>query len=390
MPAVRLLYLVTEDWYFLSHRLPMARAARKAGFEVHVATRLGDHAAAIAAEGFALHPLHWQRGSANPLAVLRSAVAIRSLYRAVRPDLVHHVGLQPSIVGSLAALGLPVVAVNAVAGMGFAFTGATIRARATRSLLTTMMRWLFNRGNSAVLVQNPDDQSALEKLGIAHAKIIRIPGSGVDTERFRPLPEPSGPMTVAYVGRLLEDKGLHALMNAHALLVDRGKPLRLWTAGEPDPANPASVSPAVLAQWSTRAGVEFLGHVADIRTVWAEAQIAVLPSRREGLPLSLLEAAACARPLVATDVPGCREIARPDLNAILVPVDDAAALADAMSRLATDPALRARYGAAGRRLVETEFSAARIGHDIVALYRRLLGDRGVVDAPSQQRKAPSA
>jgi glycosyltransferase involved in cell wall biosynthesis len=390
MSAARLLYLVTEDWYFLSHRLPMARAAQQAGFEVHVATRVGDHAAAIAAEGFALHPLHWQRGSANPLAVLRSAAAIRSLYRAVRPDLVHHVGLQPSVVGSLAALGLPIVAVNAVAGMGFAFTGTTPKARLVRLPMTAMIRLLFNRPASTVLVQNPDDEAAMERLGIAATKIARIPGSGVDIDRLTPLPEPGGPTTAAYVGRLLEDKGLPALIEAHALLVGRGKPLRLWIAGEPDPANPASMSPAVLAQWRTRPGVEFLGHVADIRTVWAEAHIAVLPSRREGLPLSLLEAAACARPLVATDVPGCREIVRPGVNGLLVPVDDAAALAEAMIRLAGDPALRARYGAAGRRLVETEFSSARIGREIVALYRRLLEDQSLVDARSRPRKVPSA
>jgi len=261
--------------------------------------------------------------------------------------------------------------------MGFAFTATGLRARVARAIMTALMRRLFNRPTSTVLVQNPDDQAALAALGIAPDRIVRIPGSGVDIERLTPLPEPGGPLTAAYVGRLLEDKGVAALMDAHARLGEHGQPLRLLLAGDPDPANPASISPALLEQWRRRPGVEFLGHVPDIRSVWAMAHIAVLPSRREGLPLSLLEAAACGRPLIATDVPGCREIARAGVNAILVPVDDPDALATAMHRLAGDPELRARYGAASRGLAEAEFSSAHIGREIVALYRRLLEQRKV-------------
>jgi len=371
-PVPRLLYLVTEDWYFVSHRLPMARAARAAGFEVHVAVRTARHGSEIAGEGFTLHPLDWRRGSFNPLAFLGAVRAVRALYRQVRPDLVHAVALQPAIAGSLAALGLPVRMLNAVAGMGFVFTAATLPARVARTVVTALMRWLFNRADAATLVQNPDDAAALAAIGIAPERIARIQGSGVDTDRFTPLPEPAGPTTAAFVGRLLEDKGLHTLIEAHRRLTDRRHPLRLLIAGEPDPANPASIAPAVLEEWRRLPGVELLGHVPDIRAVWARAHLAVLPSRREGLPLSLLEAAACGRPLVATDVPGCREIARDGVNAILVPPDDAEALAAAMQRLADDPGLRAQYGAASRKLAETEFSSARIGREIVALYCRLL------------------
>jgi glycosyltransferase involved in cell wall biosynthesis len=372
MAAPRLLYLVTEDWYFLSHRLPMARAARAAGFEVHVGTRVVEHGAALAAEGFAVHPLAWKRGSASPGAFLSAVRAVRRLYRDVCPDIVHHVALQPSVVGSLAARGLPITVLNAVAGMGSTFIAATPQARAARFVMTQLMRWLFNRPGAIVLVQNPDDERALAALGIAPERIVRIPGSGVDVDRLTSLPEPAGPPVAAYVGRLLEDKGLRALMDAHSRLTAAGEPIRLLLAGEPDPANPGSLPPALLAQWRQQPGVTFLGHVPDIRAVWAAAHIAVLPSRREGLPLSLLEAAACGRPLVATDVPGCREIARAGVNALTVPVDDPEALASALRRLAGDPALRAQYGAAGRRLAEAEFSSGRIGREIVALYRRLL------------------
>lgn len=391
MRTPRLLYLVTEDWYFMSHRLPMARAARDAGFEVHVATRVGSHAAAIEAEGFRLHPLTWRRGSTNPLAVLMSILAVRTLYRGIRPDIAHHVALQPSIVGAFAASGLPISVINAVAGMGFAFTADNLRARLTRFVMKVLMRSLFNRRRSTALVQNPDDQSALVALGISPERIVRIAGSGVDTDRLTPLPEPPPPVTVGYAGRLLEDKGLRTLLKAQALLAERGRSVRLLLAGEPDPANPASIAPAVLNQWQRQPGVEFLGHVSDIRSLWKQAHIAVLPSRREGLPLSLMEAAACGRPLIATDVPGCREIAQADVNAILVPVDDVEAIAAAITRLADDSRLRARYGVAGRDLVERQFSADRIGQQIVELYSTLIARQreAIARTPELHSRAPT-
>jgi glycosyltransferase involved in cell wall biosynthesis len=368
----RLLYLVSEDWYFLSHRLPMARAALAAGYEVHVATRVGTGADAIQAEGFTLHPLTWKRGSTNPLNFLRAVAEVRALYRRVAPDLVHQVALWPSVVGSFAGLGLPVRRLSALAGLGFAYTSQSTKAQVVRAILGRVLRFLFDRPGSGVLVQNPDDRAAMAAIGIDASRVFLIPGSGIDTERHRPLPEPTGPVTMAYVGRLLDDKGLRPLVAAHALLSARGRPVCLWIAGDPDPANPGSIPTDEIAAWRGQAGIELLGHVKDITGVWAQAHIAVLPSRREGLPKSLLEAAACGRPIVATDVPGCREIARRDVNALLVPPDDPAALAEAIDRLAGDPALRQEFGAAGRRLVETEFSSARVSAAVVALYSKLL------------------
>lgn len=368
----RLLYLVSEDWYFLSHRLPMARAAREAGYEVHVATRVVDGGAAIEAEGFALHPLHWRRGSTNPIDFINAVREVRRVYRALKPDLVHQVAFWPSIVGAFAAAGLGITRVSALAGMGFAFTSDKLKARAVRALLSPFLRHLLSGPHAAVLVQNPDDRAAMQALGIVPARIFVIPGSGVDTNALRPLPEPSGPMTMAYIGRLLDDKGLRTLVTAQELLAERGETIRLLIAGEADPANPASIPQAEILAWGKRPSVELLGHVPDIGSLWAQAQIAVLPSRREGLPLSLLEAAACGRPIVATDVTGCREIAREGINALTVPVDDAPALADAVQRLARDAELRARFGAASRELAERKFSSARIGPETVNLYRAML------------------
>jgi len=368
----KLLYLVTEDWYFLSHRVPMALAAQRAGYEVHVATNVDADGEAIKAYGFELHPVPWRRGSMNPFYRLDVILRLRRLYRDLRPALAHHVALEPSVMGSMAAIGLPVICLNALAGLGFAFTSRTAKARVSGSFARLLLRNLLRRRQNSSLVQNADDRATLIDLGIDSTHIFTIAGSGVDVDYFKPMPEPKGPITAAFVGRLLDDKGVRTLIAAHEILRRQGRPVRLLLAGDPDPANPASISLAEIERWKQIPDVAVLGHVDDISSVWAAAHIAVLPSRREGLPKSLLEAAACGRPIVATDVPGCREIARQDVNALLVPADDANALADAISRLAQDADLRHRFGVQGRVIVEREFSDKKIGADIVALYGRLL------------------
>ena len=370
--AKKILYLVAEDWYFVSHRLPMARAARSAGYEVHVATRVVEYAHQIENEGFALHPIAWQRGSINPLQMMTSAIAVRGLYRKLQPDIVHHVAFAPAIIGSLAALGLPMAKLNALAGLGFVFTSKTAKAQLLRLLAHRLLGFVLKRPGTMVLVQNPDDGAMVERLGVAKDRIALIPGSGVDIELLTPLTEPDGPFTVAFVGRLLYDKGVEALVRAHEILNKRGLRVRALLAGVPDPSNPASIPEPTLAHWRQRENLVLIGHVEDVRTVWAKAHVAILPSRREGLPKSLLEAAACGRPLIASDVPGCREIARHGVNALLVPPDDPEALAHAIATLMNDPDIRIRFGRASRQIVVADFSSARIADEIVALYARLL------------------
>jgi glycosyltransferase involved in cell wall biosynthesis len=372
----RLLYVVTEDWFFLSHRLPMARAAKAAGFEVHVATNVADGADAITREEFILHPVRFARGRLAPLATLATIRALRRLHTDIAPDLVHHVAVQATILGSLAALGRPVARVNAITGLGYAFTSDTTKARVIRTVIGALLRVLIDRDRSVALVQNPDDRALLERLGIAEDRIVLVPGSGVDVGRLKPMPEPAGTVTLGFVGRLLDDKGIRVLVAAHRLLRAKGTPVDLLIAGTPDPANPASVSQAEAEAWGREPGITWLGQVDDIATVWARAHIAVLPSRREGLPKSLLEAAACGRPMVATDVPGCREIARRDETGLLVPPDDPPALAAAIETLALSPDLRTRFGRAARTLAEERFAADAIGRAVTGLYLRLVGAPG--------------
>ena len=372
LPKPRLLYVVTEDWAFLSHRLPMARAAREAGFEVHVATRVGDEAVAIEAEGFILHPVLFARGSLSPVATLSTVAALRRVYREVKPALIHHVALQACVLGMLATLGRRVPSINAFIGLGYSFTSDTGKAWAVRALIGSLLRFLINRKNCVALVQNTDDMAALVALGILKERIALIPGSGVDVKRFTPLSEPAEAAAFGFVGRLLDDKGIRTLIAAHRLLRRRIPSVKLLIAGTPDQANPASVTEAEAKSWNDEPGIAWLGHVGDIAGFWAKAHVAVLPSRREGLPLSLMEAAACGRAMIASNVPGCREIVVHEETGLLFPVDDAAALADAMARLAADPPLRARCAAAARKLVAEQFAAELIGRQIVELYRNIL------------------
>lgn len=368
----RLLYVVTEDWYFLSHRLAMARAARAAGFEVHVATNVADGATAISTEGFRLHPVPFARGRLSPIDTFKTVAALRRVHRAIRPDIVHRVAVQPTVLDAVATVGISTASVNAITGFGHTFIAGTPKARVLRALIGAVLRLLVDRGRSRVLVQNPDDRAALESLGILSHRIALIPGSGVDVTRLRPMPEPPGPVTMAFVGRLLDDKGIRTLIAAHRLLRNKNVTVDLLIAGTPDPANPATVSAAEAESWAREPGITWLGHVPDISIVWARAHLAVLPSRREGLPKCLLEAAACGRPMIATDVPGCREVVIAGETGLLVPVDDAAALAAAIERLASTSELRTRLGRNARRLAETRFSEDTIGQAAVRLYLSLV------------------
>jgi glycosyltransferase involved in cell wall biosynthesis len=371
--APRILYIVTEDWYFLSHRLPMARAARKAGYEVHVATRLTDGKAAIEREGFVPHALSWSRGSLSLTGSLSAIVELRRLLGEVQPDILHNISLKPVVLGSAASSARSRRAVvNSLTGLGTLFIGEAQVSGLARKVVRFALSRLLRRKRNLTVVQNPDDRAFVLGLGVAPAKVVLIPGSGVDTDKLTELPAPPPPVTAAYVGRMLADKGVLTLIDAFSRLGQQGAALQLLLAGDCDRENPGSLAPEQLREFASLYGIHWLGRVADIREVWARAHFAVLASRREGLPKSLLEAAACGRGMVATDAPGCREIAIEGETALTVPVDDAAALAAAMAKLAGDAELRRRFGANARALVESKFSAEAIGQQTVALYDSLI------------------
>jgi glycosyltransferase involved in cell wall biosynthesis len=373
--GLKIIYLVTEDWYFCSHRLPVARAAREAGAEVIVATRVDRHADAIASEGFRLAPLSWRRRSQNPFPEVRALRDIIRLYRSERPDIVHHVAVKPAVYGGLAAAlaGHP-RQVIAIAGLGYVSTSTQWRARALRPIVRAVFRRVFDRPESRVIVQNPDDEAALAAAGtVDRARLHVIRGSGVDLERFSPAMPPKEPVTAVLAGRMLVSKGVCEAVEAARLLRGRGVRIRIVLAGEPDPENPESIGRSRLERWAREGIVDWCGHVADMPALWRGAHIGLLPSYREGLPKTLLEAAACGLPLVATDVPGCREIVRDGENGVLVAVRAVAALADALERLAGDPELRRRMGERSRDLAQRHFAERIVVEATLSVYEEAMG-----------------
>jgi len=370
-----LVYLVTEDWYFWSHRRELAAAALADGWQVVVATRVTDHGDRIRAAGFELVPLGLERRSRSLIREMRAVLEIWRLYRRLRPAVVHHVALKPTLYGTLAArlAGVPRI-VNAMAGLGFVFSSRRLLARLLRPAVTLALHGLLASSKVRMIVQNGDDRDLMLGAGlIAAERLSLIRGSGVDPNRLPPLPEPPADgqerLLAVCAARLLHDKGIGELVAAARLLRQRGIKLRIAIVGDGDDHNPSNIATTTLAQWQAEGVVEFWGYRDDIAAVWAEAHIAVLPSYREGLPKALLEAASCQRALVATDVPGCREICRDGETGLLVQDRDPHSLADALARLTQDSALRHQLAAGARQALEQDFALAKVISETLALYR---------------------
>ena len=367
----RLLFFVTEDWYFCSHRLPIAIAAKQAGFDVCVLTREIAHGDVIRSAGLTLFNIDLTRGGSNPFQELAVLARVTCAYRNIKPDIVHHVAMKPVIYGSIAArINKVGGVVNALGGLGYMFSSRDFFAKLLRPIAEFWLRVGLRREGSVTLLQNPDDSALLCAHGIVRREDVRlIPGSGVDTQQFHPTPPPGGAITIVLAARMLRDKGIVEYVEASRQLGGNSPQLRFVLVGDPDPSNPASLSAQQLNGWVTEGLIEWWGWRRDIAAVYRAAHIACLPSYREGLPKSLQEAAACGLPIVTTDVPGCREVVRDGENGILVPHRNVDALAKALLRLITDPALRARMGEAGRRIAENEFSVQRVIALTLAAYR---------------------
>jgi glycosyltransferase involved in cell wall biosynthesis len=368
-----LLYLVTEDWFFVSHFMDRARAAHAAGYEVIVLANDNGSAGPIREAGFTFVPVPFVRRGLNPATELNTFHAILGHYRYFRPAVLHHVALKPILYGTLAARSAKLRGIlNAPVGMGFVFTSRSLLSRVLRPAVDLALRVLMNPSGSRVVFENPDDLNAfVSRRAVRREDAILIRGAGVDLDRFAPAPEPPGPITVSLVSRMLWDKGIGEYVEAARQLKGRA---RFLLVGGPDPQNPSAIPEAQLAAWQAEGVVEWLGHRDDVADILRQCHIACLPSYREGLPKSLLEAATAGLPIVATDVPGCREAVRNGENGILVPSRDSSALAAALKLLIADPALRRRMGAAGRERAVTEFAAGIVTAATLAVYDRLAAD----------------
>lgn len=364
----KLLYLVTEDWFFVSHFLPMAREARAAGFEVVVATRVRDHAARIAAEGFRVVPLEGERRSVGVAEVVRGFARIVRIVRAERPDLVHCIALRMVALGGLAArLGGARRLVLAPTGLGQVWSEDSAINRVVRAVLRLVIgRWL--RGpDTRYLFENTDDA---REFGLSGPAVTIVPGAGVDPADFPLSPEPPAPpLKVAVVARMIAAKGIEDAVIAVRRARELGATVELDLYGAPDPSNPRSCSEEELTTWSAQPGITWQGPTADVGQVWRTHHVAMLLTwYREGLPRSLIEAAASGRPIVTTDSPGCRDLVRDGQEGVLVPLRDTEAAARALVQLAADPELRKRLGQAALTRFRDGYTEAAVREAVRAAY----------------------
>lgn len=371
--SARLMFVVNVDWFFVSHRLPIALQALRQGYEVHIACGMTDWQSELERAGLVVHPLPIERGKAGLVSNIRTFLATHALFRRVQPDIVHLVTIKPVLFGGIAARLADVRGVvAAISGLGFVFLDAGLKAFVRRAAVAFLYRLALGKKNLKVIFQNQEDRESLCRLaGIPESKTVLIRGSGVDLSCYSFSPLPEGLPIVILAARLLKDKGVMEFVEAAAMLKATGCQARFCLVGEIDPDNPASLTASELASLCGDGKIEFWGQRKDMPEVMRTAYVVVLPSYREGLPKVLLEAAACGRAVVTTDVPGCRDAIDPGVSGLLVPVRDAPALADAIGSLLDDPRRCAAMGKAGRALAEREFDVAAVVRRHLEIYREL-------------------
>ena len=377
--GMKVVLFANTDWYLYNFRRSLALALRDAGYEVLLLSPPGEYGEKLRALGLRWEPVPMDRRSLNPLREAGLVWHLWRLLRRERPALVHGFTIKCAVYGALAArlAGVP-ARVSAVAGMGYVCTNDALKARLLRPPVRLLMRLALDGRDARLVLQNPDDVALFEKARLVDPSWVRlIPGSGVDCERFVPevRSAPDGlatPFRVVLPARLLWDKGLAEYVEVARLLRAEGRNVEFLLAGTPDPGNPAAVPEATVRAWVDEGLVTWLGHVDDMPALFASVDAVALPSYREGLPKGLIEAGACAMPLVTTDVPGCREVVTDGVDGLLVPARDADALAAAIACLQDDPGLAARLGAAARERALAEFDEKIVIERTIVVYRELL------------------
>lgn len=378
LDGASILFVLNVDWFFLSHRLSIALAAAAAGAKVTVTAADSGVGTVVAGHGLRFLPLTIKRRGYNLFAEAAVLAKLCRLYRRMKPDVIHHVTIKPVLYGTLASRlsARRASVVNAVSGLGFTFT-EDATARRFNLLVRPLYRLAMRHPRSVALFQNPDDRAMFVAAGMVspeRSTIIR--GSGVDCQLFRPRDAPRDPV-VMLPSRMLWDKGVGEFVEMARALRGQWPQVRFVLVGGVDPDNPAAIDRPQLEAWHQEGAVEWWGHREKMQEVLPEASVVVLPSYREGLPKVLVEAAACGRPIVTTDVPGCREVVRHNQNGLLVAVRSVTSLTDAVEALLEDRERRESFGAAGRRMVAEELALDRVVEQTLELYRKLLADRHV-------------
>jgi len=369
-----ILFVVNVAWFFVSHRLPIAIAAQKAGYDVHVAAAEDSEVVKIRQANITFHSIPLSRSGVSLVGEMRSLIALFRLYRTLRPYLVHHITIKPVIYGGMIArlLNVPAV-VNAVPGLGYVFSGKGIKIRILRECIKNAYRVSFGHHSSRVIFQNPADRDLFLKSGVVkESQVIMIPGSGVDLGKFVPQPEPEGIPIVILASRLLWDKGVGEFVEAATCLKIKGVKARFVLVGNSDTDNPGAVPESNLVEWQNTGIIEWWGYQQEMEKVFSSTHLVCLPSYyKEGMPKVLLEAAACGRAIITTDMPGCRDTVENGESGLLVPGRDSQALAYAMECLICDSDKRQQFGKCARNLAEKKFSLNDVIEKTLALYDNL-------------------
>lgn len=371
----RLLFVINDLDFFVSHRLPIATAARALGMKVDVAAADGVAASRLRAEGLMVHAVPITRSGINPFQELKTLWRLYRLFRHLQPDLIHTVTIKAVLYGGIAArLAGARAVVSAIPGLGHVFVRSGLFSSLWRRLVLIGYRLALRQHRGSVIFQNPENRETLIRAGvIPQSDTVLIRGAGVDMNLFRPAPERSGPIVIVLAARLLWSKGVGDFVAAARQLVADGVTARFVLVGAADAGNPSSISQQTLRMWHEQGVVEWWGMRSDMDNVFANCHIVCLPTvYGEGVPKVLIEAAASGRPIVATDVPGCREVVHDERNGLLVPPSQVTELVRALKRLIENPALRQEMGRKGRELVEREFSVERVVEETLRLYRGLV------------------
>ena len=374
---MNVLLVSNSSWYLYNFRLPLIRDLRRSGYQVALVAPYDAHTALLTAEGFSVHNWLVSRSSLNPFREAQALVDLWRIYERVQPDLVHHFTIKACLYGTIAAKGARVYRViNAVTGLGHVFLGTRRRSTLLRRGLRPLYSAVFKARRSTVVFQNADDQEQLIQLGITDGERARlIRGSGVDIEHFKPLADNAGhfqsPLQLLFPSRLIYQKGVHELLLACRSLWAEGVDMELLIAGSLDVGNRSALSAAEFAELQADPRVHCLGHVSDMRELYAVSDIVVLPSWREGLSRALIEAAAMERPIITTDVPGCRDVVDHGRSGLLVPLRDSRSLALAIRLFIDNPDFARRCGIHARRKVKAEFQVSLVNQSTLEQYDQL-------------------
>ena len=372
---LKILFIISEDWYFVSHRLALAKSAIQVGYNVALLSRYTNHRKAI--ENANIETIDWplDRSSKNPIKELIAIISVISSIRQFRPSIIHSVAMKPVIYSSIASLftGLD-NRIFALAGLGFVFTSNKSYAKILRPFLKVIFSLLFKGKKTKLILQNPDDQRQLLSEGVINPKNIRlIRGAGVDTKTFSFKTIPSNMPIIILPSRMLWSKGIQDFIDCAKVINIDNIMARFVLVGTPDDQNPDSISTQLLTEWHKDGVIEWWEFQSDMPNVFHQSTIVCLPTTYgEGLPKSLLEAASCGRPIVAYDVPGCREIVKDGYNGYLVQPKSIDGLVEAIILLINNYKLCVQMGKDGRKLVKKYFTQEKIAQETMAVWDEVL------------------